>query len=227
MSAATLGAAVVAPDGIKRSEYIYAVRGAWVLADVMMNLPKLGGFDGWLFGVLGSTGFFGITGIGRMLLMHANNREDIKEAYAGDIVALAGLKETRTGDTLCDTLKPVILERMEFPEPVIEIAIEPKSKADQEKMGTALQRLVAEMYARGLSARDIEEALNAAAQIGDDTLQKRSRGTVVPEICTYLSEDRSRPSNSFAPRQAAICAGAVNAIVGRSREIGVGLSFKF
>jgi elongation factor G len=82
--------------------------------------------------------------IGRMLLMHANNREDIKEAYAGDIVALAGLKETRTGDTLCDMQKPVILERMEFPEPVIEIAIEPKSKADQEKLGLALQKLAAE-----------------------------------------------------------------------------------
>jgi len=82
--------------------------------------------------------------IGRMLLMHANNREDIKEAYAGDIVALAGLKDTRTGDTLCDTLKPVILEKMEFPEPVIEIAIEPKSKADQEKLGVALAKLAAE-----------------------------------------------------------------------------------
>ncbi|OAI27370.1 elongation factor G [Methylosinus sp. R-45379] len=82
--------------------------------------------------------------VGRMLLMHANNREDIKEAYAGDIVALAGLKETRTGDTLCDMLKPAILERMEFPEPVIEIAIEPKSKADQEKLGIALQKLAAE-----------------------------------------------------------------------------------
>ncbi|MGD9922659.1 MAG: elongation factor G [Pseudorhodoplanes sp.] len=82
--------------------------------------------------------------IGRMLLMHANNREDIKEAYAGDIVALAGLKETRTGDTLCDPDKPVVLERMEFPEPVIEIAIEPKSKADQEKLGVALAKLAAE-----------------------------------------------------------------------------------
>ena len=82
--------------------------------------------------------------IGRMLLMHANNREDIKEAYAGDIVALAGLKEVRTGDTLCDLAKPVILERMEFPEPVIEIAIEPKSKADQEKLGIALSKLAAE-----------------------------------------------------------------------------------
>ena len=82
--------------------------------------------------------------IGRMLLMHANNREDVKEAYAGDIVALAGLKEVRTGDTLCDPLKPVILERMEFPEPVIEIAIEPKSKADQEKLGLALAKLANE-----------------------------------------------------------------------------------
>jgi elongation factor G len=82
--------------------------------------------------------------IGRMLLMHANNREDIKEAYAGDIVALAGLKDVRTGDTLCDAQKQVILEKMEFPEPVIEIAIEPKSKADQEKLGVALAKLVAE-----------------------------------------------------------------------------------
>jgi elongation factor G len=82
--------------------------------------------------------------IGRMLLMHANNREDIKEAYAGDIVALAGLKEVRTGDTLCDPKFPVILEKMEFPDPVIEIAIEPKSKADQEKLGVALAKLVAE-----------------------------------------------------------------------------------
>src|ERR1700704_4000082 len=82
--------------------------------------------------------------IGRMLLMHANNREDIKEAYAGDIVALAGLKEVRTGDTLCDAQKMVILEKMEFPDPVIEIAIEPKTKADQEKLGVALAKLVAE-----------------------------------------------------------------------------------
>ena len=82
--------------------------------------------------------------IGRMLLMHANNREEIKEAFAGDIVAIVGLKDTTTGDTLCEPSKPVILERMEFPEPVIEIAIEPNSKADQEKMGTALGRLAAE-----------------------------------------------------------------------------------
>ncbi|MFN8929928.1 MAG: elongation factor G, partial [Alphaproteobacteria bacterium] len=82
--------------------------------------------------------------VGRMLLMHANSREDIKEAFAGDIVALAGLKETRTGDTLCDANKPAVLERMEFPDPVIEVAIEPKSKADQEKLGVALSKLAAE-----------------------------------------------------------------------------------
>ena len=82
--------------------------------------------------------------VGRMLLMHANSREDVKEAFAGDIVALAALKETRTGDTLCDPQHPVILEKMEFPEPVIEVAIEPKTKADQEKMGVALARLAQE-----------------------------------------------------------------------------------
>jgi elongation factor G len=82
--------------------------------------------------------------VGRMLLMHANDRQDVKEAYAGDIIALAGLKEVRTGDTLCDASKQVILERMEFPDPVIEIAIEPKSKADQEKLGLALSKLANE-----------------------------------------------------------------------------------
>src|SRR5262249_19572062 len=82
--------------------------------------------------------------IGRMLLMHANHREDIKEARAGDIVALAGLKLTTTGDTLCDEEKPIVLERMEFPDPVIEVAVEPKTKGDQEKMGMALARLATE-----------------------------------------------------------------------------------
>ncbi|KFI25537.1 elongation factor G [Paenirhodobacter enshiensis] len=82
--------------------------------------------------------------IGRMMMMHAINREEIEEAFAGDIIALAGLKETTTGDTLCDVAKPVVLETMTFPEPVIEIAVEPKSKADQEKMGLALARLAAE-----------------------------------------------------------------------------------
>ncbi|MDC0032899.1 elongation factor G [Pelagibacteraceae bacterium] len=82
--------------------------------------------------------------IGRMLLMHANNREDIKVAYAGDIVAIAGLKDTITGETLSDSNKPIVLESMDFPDPVIEIAVEPKTKADQEKMGEALARLAKE-----------------------------------------------------------------------------------
>jgi len=82
--------------------------------------------------------------IGRMLLMHAKSREDITEAKAGDIVALCGLKDTMTGDTLCESSSQILLEKMEFPEPVIEVAIEPNSKADQEKMGIALGRLAAE-----------------------------------------------------------------------------------
>jgi len=82
--------------------------------------------------------------VGRMMMMHSINREEIDEAFAGDIIALAGLKETTTGDTLCDPAKPVVLETMTFPEPVIEIAVEPKSKNDQEKMGLALARLAAE-----------------------------------------------------------------------------------
>jgi len=82
--------------------------------------------------------------VGRMLEMHSNSREDVKECRAGDIVALAGLKDTTTGDTLCDPAHPVVLERMEFPDPVIEVAVEPKTKVDQEKMGVALSRLAAE-----------------------------------------------------------------------------------
>ena len=82
--------------------------------------------------------------VGRMVLMHANNREEVSEVFAGDIVALVGMKDTRTGDTLCDPNKPVILEKMEFPVPVIEMAIEPKSKGDQEKMSAALVKLATE-----------------------------------------------------------------------------------
>jgi elongation factor G len=82
--------------------------------------------------------------VGRMMMMHSNNREEIEEAFAGDIVALAGMKETTTGDTMCDVAKPVVLETMTFPDPVIEIAVEPKSKNDQEKMSAGLQRLAAE-----------------------------------------------------------------------------------
>jgi elongation factor G len=82
--------------------------------------------------------------VGRMMMMHSNNREEIEEAFAGDIVALAGMKDSTTGNTLCDPLKPVVLETMTFPDPVIEIAIEPKTKNDQEKMGAGLARLAAE-----------------------------------------------------------------------------------
>jgi len=82
--------------------------------------------------------------LGRLLKMHANKREEIKEVYAGDIAAAVGLRDTTTGDTLCDEAKPIVLERMEFPDPVISIAIEPKTKADQEKLGGALQRLATE-----------------------------------------------------------------------------------
>ena len=82
--------------------------------------------------------------VGRMLEMHANERKDVDEAFAGDIIALAGMKETTTGDTLCASNAPIVLERMEFPEPVIELSVEPKTKADQEKMGIALNRLSAE-----------------------------------------------------------------------------------
>ena len=82
--------------------------------------------------------------VGRMLEMHANERKDVDEAFAGDIIALAGMKETTTGDTLCSERYPIVLERMEFPEPVIELSVEPKTKADQEKMGIALNRLSAE-----------------------------------------------------------------------------------
>ena len=82
--------------------------------------------------------------VGRMMMMHSNNREEIDEAFAGDIVALAGMKKTTTGDTLCDPAQQVVMETMTFPDPVIEIAVEPKSKNDQEKMSTGLQRLAAE-----------------------------------------------------------------------------------
>ncbi|MBL4769404.1 MAG: elongation factor G [Rhodobacteraceae bacterium] len=82
--------------------------------------------------------------VGRMMMMHSNDREEITEAFAGDIIALAGLKDTTTGDTLCSATNPVVLETMTFPDPVIEIAVEPKTKADQEKMSTGLARLAAE-----------------------------------------------------------------------------------
>ena len=82
--------------------------------------------------------------VGRMMMMHSNDREEITEAFAGDIIALAGLKQTTTGDTLCSAADPIVLETMTFPDPVIEIAVEPKTKADQERMSTGLARLAAE-----------------------------------------------------------------------------------
>lgn len=103
---------------------------------------------------------------GRMLLMHANSREDIKEAGAGDIIALCGLKNTTTGDTLCDPAQPVILEKMEFPDPVIEIAVEPKTKADQEKMGVALARLASEDPSFRVSS-DIESGQTIIKGMGE------------------------------------------------------------
>jgi len=104
--------------------------------------------------------------VGRMLQMHANSREDIKEARAGDIIAICGLKSVTTGDTLCDPNNPVILERMEFPDPVIEVAVEPKTKVDQEKMSEALGRLAAEDPSFGVSS-DIESGQTIIKGMGE------------------------------------------------------------
>ena len=104
--------------------------------------------------------------VGRMMMMHSNNREEIDEAFAGDIVALAGMKGTTTGDTLCDPVNQVIMETMTFPEPVIEIAIEPKSKNDQEKMSTGLQRLAAEDPSFRVSS-DIESGQTIMRGMGE------------------------------------------------------------
>ncbi|MAJ24061.1 MAG: elongation factor G [Rickettsiales bacterium] len=104
--------------------------------------------------------------IGRMLQMHANSREDIKEARAGDIIAICGLKSVTTGDTLCDPNNPIILERMEFPDPVIEVAVEPKTKADQEKMSEALGRLAAEDPSFGVSS-DVESGQTIIKGMGE------------------------------------------------------------
>ncbi|MCY4031334.1 MAG: elongation factor G [Hyphomicrobiales bacterium] len=115
--------------------------------------------------------------IGRMLQMHANSREDIKEAYAGDIVAIAGLKNTTTGDTLCDPNNPVVLERMEFPDPVIEVAVEPKTKNDQEKMSLALGRLAQEDPSFRVSS-DVESGQTIIKGMGElhlDILVDRMR----------------------------------------------------
>ncbi|MEQ8357315.1 MAG: elongation factor G [Kiloniellaceae bacterium] len=104
--------------------------------------------------------------VGRMLQMHSNHREDVKEARAGDIVAIAGLKSTTTGETLCDAQNPIILERMEFPDPVIEVAVEPKTKTDQEKMGVALSRLAQEDPSFRVST-DIESGQTVIKGMGE------------------------------------------------------------
>ena len=137
--------------------------------------------------------------IGRMLLMHANNREDIKEAYAGDIVALAGLKEVRTGDTLCDPKQPVILEKMEFPDPVIEIAIEPKSKADQEKLGVALAKLAAEDPVVPRLDRSRESARPSSRAWANCISTSRSTSSSAPTRSTPISARRRWPSARASP----------------------------
>ncbi|MGB0309721.1 MAG: elongation factor G, partial [Candidatus Puniceispirillaceae bacterium] len=104
--------------------------------------------------------------VGRMMMMHSNNREEIDEAHAGDIVALAGMKGTTTGDTLCDPVNQVVMETMTFPDPVIEIAIEPKSKNDQEKMSIGLQRLAAEDPSFRVSS-DIESGQTIMRGMGE------------------------------------------------------------
>src|SRR3546814_20013847 len=121
-----------------------------------------------------------------MLSMHANGREDVKWARAGDIVAIAGLKTTTTGDTLCDPLKPVILERMEFPEPVIEVAVEPKTKTDQEKMGVALSRLAAEDPSFRVSS-DNESGQTVIKGLGELHLEiKIGRASCRERVCPYV-----------------------------------------
>ncbi len=156
--------------------------------------------------------------IGRMLLMHANSREDIKEAYAGDIVALAGLKNTTTGDTLCDVDKPIILERMEFPDPVIEVAVEPKTKSDQEKLGLALKRLAQEdpsfrvssdfesgqTIIKGMGELHLEiiidrlkREFNVAADVGPPQVAYREAITQKAEI-DYIHKKQTGGAGQFA-----------------------------
>ena len=174
--------------------------------------------------------------IGRMLLMHANTREDIKEARAGDIVALTGLKYTTTGDTLCDSLKPVVLERMEFPDPVIEVAVEPKTKADQEKMGIALSRLASEdpsfrvttdhesgqTVIKGMGELHLEiivdrmrREFKVDANVGAPQVAYRETITKVAEI-DYTHKKQSGGSGQFARVK----------IIFEPQELGQGYEFK-
>ena len=177
--------------------------------------------------------------IGRMLLMHANHREDIKEARAGDIVALAGLKNTTTGDTLSDPAHPVVLERMEFPEPVIEIAVEPKTKGDQEKMGQALARLATEdpsfrvavdhesgqTMIKGMGELHLEiivdrmkREFKVDANVGAPQVAYRETITRPAEI-DYTHKKQTGGAGQYRPRQDPLRAAAAGQRV-RVRELG-------
>ncbi len=156
--------------------------------------------------------------IGRILLMHANHREDIKEAYAGDIIAVAGLKYTTTGETLADKGTDIILEKMDFPDPVIEVSVEPKTQADQEKMGIALSRLVAEdpslrvesdqesgqTILKGMGELHLEiivdrmkREFNVDANIGQPQVAYRETITKTVEV-EYLHKKQTGGSGQFA-----------------------------
>lgn len=174
--------------------------------------------------------------VGRMLLMHANNREEIKSAQAGDIVALVGLKDTVTGDTLCDSVKPIILESMEFPEPVIEIAIEPKTKADQEKLGIALGKMASEdpsfrvqtdqesgqTIMKGMGELHLEikvdilkRTFGVDANVGAPQVAYRETITKEAEV-DYTHKKQSGGSGQFARIK----------LVFRPSEVGAGFTFK-
>jgi len=166
--------------------------------------------------------------VGRMLLMHANDREDIQIAYAGDIVALAGLKDTTTGETLCAINAPIILERMEFPDPVIEVAVEPKTKADQEKMGIALNRLAREdpsfrvttdhesgqTIIKGMGELHLEilvdrmkREFNVEANVGAPQVAYREY-LAKPVDLTYTHKKQSGGSGQFAEIRISVIPGA-------------------
>jgi len=136
--------------------------------------------------------------VGRMLLMHSNNREELSEAFAGDIVAFVGMKDTTTGDTLCDASNQVVLERMEFPEPVIEIAVEPKTKADQEKMSTAMKGM-GELHLDILVDR-MRREFKVEANIGAPQVAYRETITREAEV-DYTHKKQSGGSGQFARAQ--------------------------
>ena len=174
--------------------------------------------------------------VGRMLQMHANHREDVKEARAGDIVALAGLKGTTTGETLCDPLKPVMLERMEFPDPVIEVAVEPKTKGDQEKMGVALGRLAQEDPSFRVST-DPESGQTVIKGMGElhldimvDRMKREFKvdaNVGAPQVA--YRETITRPTRSTTPtrsRPAVPASSRASSWFSNRREPGEGFAFE-